>query len=280
MKKIILLKGLPASGKSTYAKKQCNAETVRVNKDDIRAMMGGEFSKGKENITLYVRDSLVHAALEGNKTVIVDDTNFAPQHEQTMRDLAALLGAEVEVKFFDTPVAECIKRDAARPNPVGKAVIMDMYRKYLKPLPEPVQHNPELPTCIIVDIDGTLAHMTGRSPYDYTRVHADVVDEKIQWLANNVARDAMAKMIVLSGRKDDCRDETLKWLMENNIHFNHLLMRKSGDDRPDWIVKKEIYERYIKGKYNVLFVIDDRDQVVTMWRDEGLKCLQVAEGNF
>lgn len=280
MKKIILLKGLPGSGKSYWAKAQCNAETVRVNKDDIRAMMGGEFSKGKENITLAIRDQAVIQALKQGKTIIVDDTNFAPQHEARMREIALAFDAQVEIMLFDTPVADCIKRDAARPNPVGKAVIMDMYRKYLKPLPEPVQHNPELPTCIIVDIDGTLAHMTGRSPYDYTRVHEDVVDEKIQWLANNVARDAMAKMIVLSGRKDDCRDETSRWLMDNNISFDYLLMRKSEDDRPDWIVKKEIYERYIKGKYNVLFVIDDRDQVVTMWRDEGLKCLQVAEGNF
>ena len=62
--------------------------------------------------------------------------------------------------------------------------------------------------------------------------------------------------------------------------FDDLYMRLPNDLRKDSIVKQEIYEMCIKDKYNVLFVLDDRDQVVNMWREQGLKCLQVAEGNF
>ena len=74
--------------------------------------------------------------------------------------------------------------------------------------------------------------------------------------------------------------ETIKWLNDNGIKFDDLYMRFTNDLRKDSIVKQEIYEMCIKDKYNVLFVLDDRDQVVNMWREQGLKCLQVAEGNF
>jgi hypothetical protein len=57
-------------------------------------------------------------------------------------------------------------------------------------------------------------------------------------------------------------------------------MRKEGDVRKDAIVKGEIYEKNINGKYNVLFVLDDRNQMVEMWRGLGLTCLQVADGDF
>lgn len=273
-----MLKGLPASGKSKWAKEQCSADVVRVNKDDIRAMMGGEFTKGKENIVLITRDQLVRESLAQNKTIIVDDTDFAPIHEETLGGIAKEYDAEFEVRYFDVQVDECIKRDAKRASPVGRAVIMDMYRKYVKQVPEAIPFDSTLPSVVCVDIDGTLAHMADRSPYDYSKVSTDVVDETIRGIVNIYSLDA--GIIVVSGRKDECRKETELWLRNNKIYFNELHMRKTDDNRPDYIVKKEIYNEHIKGKYNVLFVLDDRDQVVRMWREEGLKCLQVQEGNF
>jgi hypothetical protein len=59
-----------------------------------------------------------------------------------------------------------------------------------------------------------------------------------------------------------------------------LLMRREKDHRDDTIVKKEMYEDVVEGIHEVLFVLDDRDKVVKMWRGLGLKCFQVAEGNF
>ena len=278
--KVTILKGLPASGKSTWAKSQCDNNTIRINKDDLRNMLGGDFSKWKESLVLELRDRIIQESLDSGKNVIVDDTNFHPKHEERIRDIAKLFDVEVEIKMFDTPVEECIKRDQKRDKPVGKSVIMDMYRKYVKKIPEQIPYNNLLPDCVIVDIDGTLAHMTNRSPYDYTKVDTDVVDETIKMILQPYEIRPNTKIIVCSGRKEECSKETVKWLNDNGIKFDDLFMRFTDDLRKDSIVKQEIYEMCIKDKYNVLFVLDDRDQVVNMWREQGLKCLQVAEGNF
>jgi hypothetical protein len=84
----------------------------------------------------------------------------------------------------------------------------------------------------------------------------------------------------MSGRDGSCRDITIKWLEDNNIKYDSLLMRAESDFRKDSIVKKELFDNHIKNKYFIEYVLDDRNQVVDMWRDMGLKCLQVQEGNF
>lgn len=71
------------------------------------------------------------AILVTGKSIIVDDTNFAPKHEQYWRKIASSLVIEFDVKNFNTPVEECIERDSKREKPVGKAVILDMYQKYI-----------------------------------------------------------------------------------------------------------------------------------------------------
>ncbi|NDD85793.1 polynucleotide kinase, partial [bacterium] len=87
-------------------------------------------------------------------------------------------------------------------------------------------------------------------------------------------------VIIVSGRDDSCRDVTRKWLEDNYIPYDELHMRKTDDDRDDRIVKKEIFDAWIKDRYNVKFVLDDRNRVVEMWRSLGLKVLQVGEGDF
>ena len=80
---------------------------------------------------------------------------------------------------------------------------------------------------------------------------------------------------------DKCRNQTEKWLKDNNIYYDDLFMRKTNDYRQDSVVKKELYERHIENKYYVEAWFDDRDQVVKMIREElGLLCLQVYYGNF
>ena len=88
------------------------------------------------------------------------------------------------------------------------------------------------------------------------------------------------RIILLSGRSAEYRDITEKWLADNGVSYDALFMRAAGDVRKDSIIKEEIYRAEIENKYNVLFVLDDRDQVVQLWRSLGLTCLQVAEGNF
>lgn len=279
--KVLLLRGLPASGKSTYSKELVSKDHnwVRVNKDDLRAMMNnGEFSGKLEKQVIRTEREIAENALKLGKNVVIDDTNFNPTHEEYFRQLAKTYKAEFEVKFFDTPLEECIKRDNERPDGVGEAVIRKMYNQYLKPQQAVYEHNKNLRTAIICDIDGTLAHMTDRSPYDWSRVYQDEVDPIIRKLLDTIKYKYF--VILTSGRDEICREETNKWLRENDVPYGMLLMRPEGDIRKDSIVKRELFEKYVRPYYNIEFVLDDRNQVVEMWRSLGLKCLQVAEGDF
>lgn len=133
---LTILKGLPGSGKTTYALQQVaksGGRLKRINKDDLRAMIdGGTWSKERERLIREVRDMLIVRFLSSGYDVIVDDTNFFPDHERHMRNIAENLKANVEVMFLDVPVEECIARDALRDRPVGERVIREMYTMYLK----------------------------------------------------------------------------------------------------------------------------------------------------
>lgn len=133
---------------------------------------------------------------------------------------------------------------------------------------------------VIVDIDGTLALRTGdRSPYDWHRVGEDepnsVVVELVQVL------DSRYRIILMSGRDESCRRQTEMWLDAQVVPFDELHMRAEKDNRKDSVVKEELYRKHVEGHYEVAFVLDDRAQVVRMWRDVlGLTVLQVADGDF
>lgn len=278
---LTMVKGLPASGKSTWAKDvvvKSNGQVKRINKDDLRAMIdAGSWSKRNEQHILKVRDKLIVYYMSNGFSVVVDDTNLHPKHEQALQELAEGFNAAFEVKFFDTPVGECIKRDLGRPNSVGQKVIMQMYNQFLRPEPE-VYHPPEdKPLAIICDIDGTLAHMHNRSPYEWDKVGQDVLDDAV---ASVLKQFSDIHIILMSGRDSVCRDMTIDWLKSFDIRYTQLFMRPEGDGRKDSIVKQELFDKHIRDDYQVLFVLDDRNQVVDMWRSMGLKVFQVEEGDF
>lgn len=138
---------------------------------------------------------------------------------------------------------------------------------------------------IICDIDGTVALRGERSPYDYSRVGEDEPNLPIVELVKTLSENWSREIIFVSGRDDSCEFETNEWLrMVLDIFDSYddvvLHMRKTGDNRSDSIVKQEIYETYIKDRYQVDYVLDDRNQAIAMWRSLGLVVLQVAEGNF
>jgi predicted kinase len=131
---IHMLKGLPASGKTTLALEMVKEEKVkRISKDDLRAMLhGGEYSTASELFVLDVRNSIAELALKRGFDVVIDDTNLNPEHEKNLRYLADSLGAQFNVIEINTPLLECIARDRTRDEPVGDEVITGMYEKYLK----------------------------------------------------------------------------------------------------------------------------------------------------
>lgn len=139
-----------------------------------------------------------------------------------------------------------------------------------------------LPKAIICDLDGTLALIEHRSPYDASTAEKDILNNPIANILHVYSHQTefSIDIILLSGRDEKYRSQTAQWLKKHGIIYKELYLRPDDDKRKDTIYKKEVYDRYIKNKYDVLFVLEDRTQVVEMWRNEGLICLQVAPGDF
>ncbi|ATN91126.1 polynucleotide kinase [Mycobacterium phage Murica] len=312
MTKIWAMRGYSGSGKSTRAKEIAEANNaVVVNRDYLRKMLLGEWWTGKaldEDRVTLAEETLVQMYVNAGTSVVIDATHLWPKYLRKWARLATRLGVEFEV--VDCRVAylhNAIDRDCMPiERRVGAKVIRDQAKRWPQEkwpritaepfIIEPVQsHRGELPAAILVDIDGTLAHIPegGRSPYDYSRVGEDEVDNPVAWLVEvihhlrfNMAAGWWPEIIIMSGRDATCRHATVDWLNEQDIPFDQLIMRPpdATDDRgnklPDYQVKYQLFNKYIRGQYEVIFVLDDRQQVVDMWRKLGLKCLQVAPGNF
>lgn len=278
-----VLQGLPGSGKTTHARKLVQqGNWVRVNKDDLRAMMDDSVhSKANEKRVIRTRNTIVMDALANGKNVVVDDTNFAPVHVKDLKALADNFDANFHVTFIDTPVEDCLARNAKREKPVPDGVIWDMYNKYLAPkkVEKEVESDEELDEAIIVDVDGTLAHIGGDNPrniYDASRAMEDSLDDAV----SNVVAMAYKhgyKVIVLTGRHSGHLEVTKDWLNANGVQYDEIYSRQEGDKRPDTDVKKELYDTHIKGRFNVKYVIDDRPSVCRMWRELGLFTFQVGD---
>lgn len=145
---------------------------------------------------------------------------------------------------------------------------------------------------IICDLDGTLCDIEHRrvhvteKPKDWKAffdgMEDDTVNEAVMSVLDGWLNGFENEVIFCTGRPEKYRAATEAWLDEHHgvqLTGRELHMRKDGDYRPDDIVKEEILNNHID-KDRVLFVLDDRQQVVDMWRRNGLQCFQVAEGNF
>ena len=134
-------------------------------------------------------------------------------------------------------------------------------------------------TTVICDVDGTLAIRDGRGPFEFAKVGTDQPNREIVRLVQIVASAGLS-VVYVSGRPESCRGATETWLSQHVRVAGPLLMREDGDVRSDEQVKRELLERAVGNREEVFLVIDDRDRVVRMWRELGLTCLQVGEGNF
>lgn len=287
MPKLIICKGLPASGKSTWAKAyvKTNPNAVRINRDELRLMLKDvQFDPKIENIITVAQDVLLSRFLERRNDVVLDNTNLNPKYWPDLESLAYTLGVEVEWKdFTHVPLSECIERDRKRgAQSVGKKVIERMWRQFLREDPPPPVYVDGKPDAIICDIDGTLALMGDRSPYDASTADQDRLNEPVADIVRTYIQQGYV-VLYCSGRDEKFRELTERWLDKfglNESGVARLLMRPTGDNREDSIIKQELYAKYIIGNYNVRFCLDDRDRVVNAWRDLGLTCLQVNYGDF
>lgn len=140
---------------------------------------------------------------------------------------------------------------------------------------------------VIFDIDGTLAdvseriHHVRKKPKNWPAFFQGMAQDKaIHSMVRlcNILYESGLQIILCSGRSEEHREETVKWLARQGVNYHALLLRKDNDRRTDSIVKREMLADRDKSK--ILFVVEDRSRVVEMWRSEGLVCLQCAPGEF
>lgn len=294
--KVLILVGLPGSGKSTYARQFCinKPSYVRVNRNDFRLMFkDSQFCDFKlENTLTEIQNETIMTLLQNKHNVIIDNTHVKMKCIQDLINLVKF-NADISFKLIDTNLIDCIERDKKREKSVGEKVILDMHANLVSLKTtfnfEPIDKQPfiykELEKNIskkdayIFDIDGTIAHTNGkRDILDYAKVIDDDIDVNTVDLLRKLAKTT--EIIFLTGREESCKHETLEWIMKNNLPFTRLFMRPEKDFRKDTEVKAEIYEDEIKNKWNILGVFEDRVQVCKMWHKLGLKVYQVNQRKF
>lgn len=326
MSRLVITRGLPGSGKTTYAKRWVSENATRrsrLNRDDLREMLHGGpqgYARELENAVTVAHQAGVRALLMSGKDVICDDMNLSSRQVRDWQKLASEAGAEFEiVDLTNVPVETCVVRDLHRAatggRHVGENYIWGKYQQFIKgrPYPLPVGQSqaitgepipprqyvadPSQKRAILVDIDGTMALMNGRGPFEWHRVGEDrpnvpVVTlirmlQHLRELQMEWATDydlSNHEIIFMSGRDEVCYAETEEWLVKLGFYGFKLFMRPSlpaGVQQPgDEIVKLALFDEHIRDNYDVQFVLDDRDKVVRMWRSIGLTCLQVAPGAF
>lgn len=282
--KLIMLKGLPASGKSTVAEKiiKEGGEFFRVNRDLLRKMLHCDVWSGKrEGTTIFAQQLLVAQLLSEGKNVIVDDTNLGDKHVEMWKMMAENYGAKFEIidMMKEVDYEECVKRNNERENGVPSGVIENMALQYgLTP------HK----RFIVCDIDGTIADVTHRLKHVkgdkkdwkafFAEMNEDTPRHDVWDKVKKLSRDEDVHIILVSARPEDYREVTEQWLRDNNMDDAiSLIMRRKGDKRPDTDVKGDIYQRYL-AQYDIVKVFDDRPSVIRMWEENGLEVEDCGNG--
>ena len=303
MSKLLILVGAPGSGKSTFARYFLRTEDnwIRVNRDDFRLMQFGDslmIPFYEERISKMVEASVL-TLLKSDTNVIIDATNTSLRTIQDMIHTYTEY-ADISFKVFDLPVDELVKRCDKRYEETGKFISKSVVERNVAnlkhtlekfdfaPIPRKVQvattsyatQDKNLPKAVICDLDGTLSLLNGRDPYNAATCDNDLLNEPVA-ATLKMAKQRGYQVILLSGREDKFREPTVRFLDKHQIDYDLLLMRTSNDFRKDNIIKRELFEGEIQGKYFVEFLLDDRNQVVDMWRkDLHLPCFQVNYGDF
>ena len=304
--RVIFTVGVSASGKSTWTKNfiESNPEFIEINRDNIRKAIHKEktgepfswttWNQKWERAVTKIQTEQLDCAINNKLSIVISDTNLNIKHLNTKIKMFESNGYDVDLLPFPISFDEAVRRDADRPNGVGAFVIRKQWKDWVefsnntklsRRLIGPTgmfpqhYHTPTKPDCLVFDIDGTIAHMNNRSPYDWKVVGNDIPDPIMAFLISNWLLQRTNKVVFLSGRDSVCRKETMDWISKhfNNVKFDGeysnaiLLMRPEGSTEKDFVLKKDLFLRHVNPVYNVLAVFDDRPSVVRMWHDLGLK---------
>lgn len=297
--KLMMLRGLPRSGKSTWAKEWVltSGNWYRVNKDSLRTMLHADkWTPQNEKITMKAQDAIVRSLISSGKNVLIDDTNLGDYHHDRWQNIAKELGAAFEMKTFNADIAELVQRDEMADEKRGRHVIEKLALQY--------KHLTFSEKGVIVcDIDGTIAdcehrrhHLEGDKKNwmgFFSEMDKDTIVMSTAKLLSEYHHLDRKKILFVSARPEKYRKATEDWLAKHNmlplrssaymfssainIPYEALLLRQDNDTRNDVIVKQEILDTYLDKTW-IHTVIDDRPSVIEMWRSNGLDVIDVGDG--
>lgn len=136
------------------------------------------------------------------------------------------------------------------------------------------------PKAILVDFDQTLCLIGDRDPYDGEQCRNDQACPAVKLVVQSVHAASLMdgydhiKTIYLTGRNEHARNATIEWLDGEDLPRGSLYMRDPQDWRKAEVFKEEVYRAKIEPHYDVVFVLEDYDPCVKMFRDLGLTVLQ------
>ena len=300
MPRLTAMRGYPAAGKTSLAR---TLTGVVVGRDFLRYQMFGEYvldADGEDAVTIAQR-AMIRDLLKAGRDVVIDDCNLNPKYLRAFARIASRHGASFEVVDVRTPPEECKRRDHARMTEGGRyvsdAVIDKMAKRWPMDKWPTIAADPPLIVepapawgsrlwAVVYDLDGSAAIHNGRSPYDFSRVSEDLPNESLRFVLEAFCHAPVPiEFIACSGRDDTCREDTANWLLEHGFPFDMLLMRDTDNDRDergnklaDMYVKYRLYNEYIRGKFDVVAVFDDRLQVCAgVWHKLGLPLYRVGD---
>ena len=291
--KFVVCVGASTSGKSTYTQEWLQnhalGSAVELNRDNVRFDMfcNGKrdyynyhfCNKNEKKVSTRIGEQL-DAALELRQHIICSDTNLNIKYRERWKQIAKDNGYEYSEVPFPVEWEELKKRNNQREGGISQDILRSQYYKMQEYLGD-YKYVPDdsLTPCVLVDIDGTVALKGDRGYFDWDKVEVDKPRRFVIAMLQGLI-DEGYEPIFLSGRDGSCQEETYSWIYEHimetayfpeRCHGFRLFMREAGDIRKDYIVKKELFFKYINGKFDVQGVLDDRPSVLqNCWLDLGL----------